>query len=192
LVVERQISLGVLSKILDLRLLIARAGEQDSLAWWNSHALTDQGQWALARLYPRYAAHAGARLAIEAAAIVHTELIGHRPAITLYGLGVDLDARVARQLDLRRMDDEPLIIPTSIHSPEELEAQLRQRMEVTIDDLTTVHHAEANGYLVDLGTITENDIWSDEKLETMGRRLAAAYLLSGYGHLIVPFYRVED
>jgi len=183
--------LSVLSKILDLCLLIARAGEQDSLGWWNSHALTDQGQWALRRLYPRYAAHAGTRLAIEAAAIVHAERIGHRPAITLFGLGVDLDARVARQLDLRRMDDEPLMIPPSIHSPGELEAQLRQRMEVTADDLAMVRQAEANGYLVDLGAITKDDVWSNEKLEILGRRLAAAYILSDFGHLIVPFYRVE-
>ena len=92
--VERYIPLTALRQILDLRLLIARAGERDSLAWWDSRALTEQGQWALARLYPRYAGHAGARLAIETAAIVHAKTIGHRPAVTLFGLGADLDTGV--------------------------------------------------------------------------------------------------
>lgn len=61
----------LLGRILDLRILIARAGEQDSLKWWNSYALTAEGQWALKRLYPRHANYAGARLSIEAAALAH-------------------------------------------------------------------------------------------------------------------------
>jgi len=109
--IEGTVPLTVLAHILDLRLLIARAGERDSLAWWDSHALTEQGQWALSRLYPRYAAYAGARLAIEAASAVHRKAIGHRPAVTLFGLGADLDARGMRQLALRQDYDVVLMNP---------------------------------------------------------------------------------
>lgn len=187
---EKYIPLATLSKILDLRLFIARAGEQDSLAWWDSHALTEQGQWAMARLYPRYADHAGAGLAIEAAAIVHAKTIGHRPAVTLFGLGADLDARVMRQLDLRRMDDKPLTIAPPLHSTGELQTLLTQTVELTDDDLAVVKSAVVNGHLAELGAVTEAGVWSDE-LVTIIRRLAAACTLSEFGRLVVPYYRLE-
>ncbi len=189
---QKYVPLTTLRQILDLRLLIARAGEQDSLAWWASHALTGQGQWALERLYPRYAPDAGARLAIEAAAIIRARAIGHRPAVTLFGLGADLDARVMRQLDLRRMDDEPLTMPQPIRSPDELQALLGQTANLTDDGLEGVKSHVANGHLVELGAIAEARIWSDDKLQTIVRRLTAAYTLSEFGHLVVPYYRLED
>ncbi len=188
--VEKYIPLTTLSQILDLRLFIARAGERDSLAWWDSHALTEQGQWALARLYPRYADHAGARLAIEAAAIIHAKTIGHQPAVTLFGLGADLDARVMRQLDLRRMDDEPLTIAPPIHSASELQTLLSQKIELTDDDLEVVRSAVVNGHLAELGAVTEASVWSGE-LVTIVHRLTAAYTLSDFGRLVVPYYRLE-
>jgi hypothetical protein len=187
---EKSIPLTTLSQILDLRLFIARAGEQDSLHWWDNHALTEQGQWALARLYPRYADHAGARLAIEAAAVVHAKTIGHRLAVTLFGLGADLDARVMRQLDLRCIDDEPLTIAPPIRSTSELQTLLSQTVELTDDDFAVVRSAVVNGQLAELGAVTEASVWSDE-LVTIIRRLAAAYTLSDFGHLVVPYYRLE-
>jgi len=180
-----------LAPILDLRLLIARAGERDSLAWWDSHALTDGGQWVLGRLYPRHAAYAGARLAIEAAAVVHRDAVGHRPAVTLFGLGVDLDARVMRQLELRRLDGEPWSISASIRSVDELRAQLNQVVALSDDDLVAVNSAVVNAHLVELGAVTARDLGTTDALQTVTRRLAAAYTLSEYGRLIVPYYRLE-
>ncbi len=189
---EKQVSPGALCQILDLRLLIARAGEQDCLAWWDGHALGEQGQWVLARLYPRYAIYAGARLAIEAAAMVHAKIIGHRSAVTLFNLGADLDARVMRQLDLRRMDDAPLTIVPPIRSGSELQARLSQTVALTDDDLAVVRSALVNGSLVELEAVTETDLWSGRKLKAIVHRLAAAYTLSEPGHLVVPYYRLEE
>ena len=188
---EQLISQATLRLILDLRLLIARAGERDSLAWWDSHALTDGGQWVLGRLYPRHAAYAGARLAIEAAAIVHREAVGHRPAVTLFSPGVDPDARVMRQLELRRLDGEPLTIPPPIRSADELRAQLNQVAGLTDEDLATVNSAAVNGHLVELGAVTARDLRTTDALQTLARQLAAAYTRSEYGRLIVPYYRLE-
>ncbi len=190
--VEKVIPVSVLRGVLDLRLLIARAGEKDSLAWWDSYALTDQGQWALKRLYPRYAAYAGARLAIEAAVMTHAKIIARRPAVTLFGLGVALDARVMGQLDLQRMDDELLTIAPPIRSPEELRATLAQIVEVTDDDLALVKSAVANGPLVELETVTEAEVWSENTLPVIARRLAVTYTLSEFGRLMVPYYRLKN
>ena len=183
--------LTALAQVLSLRVLIARAGEQDSLAWWESYALTEHGRWALGRLYPRHAAYAGAQLAIEAAIIVHREAIGRRPAVTLFGLGVDLDAQVMRQLELRRMDGEPLTIPPPIRSADELRAQLNQVAPLTDEDLAAVNSAAVNGHLVELGAVPGRGLETAEALQTVTRRLAAAYTRSEYGRLIVPYYRLE-
>lgn len=186
------ISSTVLRHILDLRLLVARAGESDSLSWWDDHALTEQGQWALERLYPRNAPYAGARLAIEAAAIVHAKTIAQRPAVTLFGFGADLDTRVMRQLDLLRMDEEPLTIAPPLRSPSELDALLRGTTQMAEEDLAVVSSAVVNASLVELGAIAETDLWLEDKLGTTARRLAAAYTLSEAQRLVVPYYRLEN
>ena len=185
---ENYISLTTLRQILNLRLLIARTGEQDSLVWWDSHALTEQGQWALKRLYPRYAAFAGARLATEAAAIVHAKALGQRPNVTLFNLGADLDARVMRQLDLQRIDDEPLNISSPIRSSDELQARLSQIVDLTDDDIAKP--ATVNGHLAELGEVTKADIWSEGELGIITRRLAVAYLHSDYERLVAPYFRL--
>ena len=164
MVEEAFIQFSTTNQILDLRILIARAGEKDSLSWWDSYALTEQGQWALKRLYPRYALYAGARLAIEAAAMTQAKVIARRPAVTLFGLGIALDVRGMRQLDLRRMGDEPLTIAAPIRSSGELQAALRQAIELTDDDLAAVKSAAANGPLAELGVVTEADLWSESEL----------------------------
>ena len=189
---DRFIAVSALRQILDLRILIARAGEKDSLSWWDSYALTEQGQWALRRLYPRYAVYAGARLAIEAAAMTHAKVIAHRQAVTLFGLGVGLDVRVMRQLDLRRIDEEPLTLASPIRSSNDLQAALQQTLELTDDDVAVAKSAAVNGPLIELGAVTEANLWLDNELQAVTRRLATAYTLSEDGQLVVPYYRLEN
>lgn len=190
--VSKYIGSTVLRQVLDLRLLVARAGESDSLSWWDDHALTQQGQWALERLYPRYAPYAGTRLAIDAAAIVHAKTIGQRPAVTLFWFGAELDTRVMRQLDLLRMDQEALTIAPAVCSPSELDAVLRGTIEMTEEDLAIARSAAVNASLVELGAVGEVDLWLEDKLQTIARRLAAAYTLSDSQRLVVPYYRLKN
>ncbi len=180
----------LLGRILDLRLLIARAGEQDSLKWWNSHALTKDGQWALKRLYPRYANYAGARLSIEAAALVHAQKIAQRPAVTLFGLGVELDAQVMMQLDLRRLDDSPLNIPPAIRSSDELRVLLSRAVDTGDNKPLSPGGGTSNGALVEAGDINRDQLRTDEGLEDAIQRLSVRYLDSQPYQLIVPYLRL--
>ncbi len=180
----------LLGRILDLRILLARAGEQDSLKWWNSYALTAEGQWALKRLYPRHANYAGARLSIEAAALVHAQKIAQRPAVTLFGLGVDLDAQVMMQLDLRRLDDAPLEIPQAIRSTQELRELLSQVIDLGDFELSSPTAGSSNGALVEVGSIDPDQLRKEAELEHAIQRLSAWYLTSQADRLIVPYLRV--
>lgn len=67
--------------ITQLQLLIARAAQVDSLAWWDDNALSDPGAFLLQRVFP-YAPHAAAKkLAIKAASARHAALFGDQPQV---------------------------------------------------------------------------------------------------------------
>lgn len=180
----------LLGRILDLRILIARAGEQDSLKWWNSHALTKDGQWALKRLYPRHAHYAGARLSIASASLVHAQKIAQRPAVTLFGLGVELDAQVMMQLDLRRLDETPLDVPPAIHSTEELRRLLSEVVDLSGVTLSGPAEGSSNGALFEVGNINPEQLRKDEKLADAIQRLSTWYLNSKPNQLMVPYLRL--
>jgi len=57
--------------LLQLRLLIARAGQKDSLRWWDDDSLTAHGMYVLARTFPGKPALAGRSLALRAATLRH-------------------------------------------------------------------------------------------------------------------------
>jgi len=50
-----------------IALLVARAGQKDSLAWWDDESLTDAGRFALTKIFPRNPGRAAVRLAFESA-----------------------------------------------------------------------------------------------------------------------------
>jgi len=79
-----------------------------------------------------------------------------------------------------------------MRSPSELKAQLSQIIELPDDDLAFLKSATANGSLIGMGPVPAADLWSERKLETIIRRLAAAYASSEVGHLVVPYYRLES
>jgi predicted nucleic acid-binding protein len=50
-----------------IALLVARAGQKDSLSWWDDESLTDAGRFALSKIFPRNPGRAALRLAFESA-----------------------------------------------------------------------------------------------------------------------------
>jgi hypothetical protein len=188
--VEPGIALATLNWLLNVRLLIARAGEEDSLAWWQSNALSQDGQYILSRIYPRTAPFAGARLSIETATVVHAQMVGHRPGVTLFNLGMELDARVARCLDLRRSDGQLLVVSKLFNGPDEFSSQLTELVQLSEDEQKVIHSARNEGELLELGVIEEDEFASDEGLKQVIRCLAGAYTLSLTHQLRVPYYRI--
>ncbi len=76
--------------ILRLRLLIARAANRDSLAWWDDDSLTPPAGFVLERLFPGAPPLAARSLAIQAASARHVAAFTAIPsALHLYHLDSD-------------------------------------------------------------------------------------------------------
>lgn len=72
---------------LRLGLLIARAGQNDSLQWWDDNSLTQHGRYVLERIFPAKPTHSGLQLALRAAFTRHhVALVDIDDAIHLYQL----------------------------------------------------------------------------------------------------------
>jgi hypothetical protein len=93
--------------ILRLRLLIARAAQKDSLAWWEDDSLTPAGGYLLERLFPTDPGEAGRRLALEAARTrCRAALAGQPDALHLFRL--DRSGEIDHSLQGMRLSDLPL------------------------------------------------------------------------------------
>jgi len=88
------LSPGDIQIILSLRLLIARAANTDSLAWWEDDALTPAADFVLARLFPMAPGLAGRSLALQAALTRHNAACPPG-ALHLYRLDADNRDRLA-------------------------------------------------------------------------------------------------
>lgn len=95
-----------LDLIVKLRLLIARAANRDSLAWWDDDALTDPAVFVLERTFPHAPLQAARRLALEAARLRHDALCPQQPrSLHLFRLSPDnSDVQALRGYDLHKVD----------------------------------------------------------------------------------------
>lgn len=84
------------ASILALRLLVARAANKDSLAWWDDDSLTPHASFLLERLFPMAPALAARNLALEAALARHQAAcpVGDG-AVHLYRLEADNSDQLA-------------------------------------------------------------------------------------------------
>jgi hypothetical protein len=80
--------------ILGLRLVIARAANQDSLAWWDDESLTPHAGFLLERVFPMAPSLAARSLALAAASARHQAACPEK-ALHLYRLDADNRDRLA-------------------------------------------------------------------------------------------------
>jgi hypothetical protein len=80
--------------VLSLRLLIARAANKDSLAWWDDESLTPHAGFLLERIFPTAPALAARSLALAAASARH-QAACPESALHLYRLDIDNRDRLA-------------------------------------------------------------------------------------------------
>jgi hypothetical protein len=80
--------------ILSLRLLVARAANRDSLAWWDDESLTPPAGFLLERVFPMAPSLAARSLALAAASARHQAACPQK-ALHLYRLNADNRDRLA-------------------------------------------------------------------------------------------------
>jgi len=162
--------------ILGLRLLVARAANRDSLAWWDDESLTPHAGFLLERIFPT----APPSLALAAALARHQAACPvNSGALHLYRLDADNQDKLALRF-------APLL---AIPVPEEpittLETLRQHLLDLTRDPApyTVVRETNAHGLEIDIPPCPAGV----SPLAHRARTLAWAYLEGAPGELVFPF-----
>jgi len=153
--------------IFRLRLLIARAANRDSLAWWEDDALTVPAGFVFDRLFPASPPGAARSLALRAALRRH-QIASPEPLVHLYRLDADNEDGLAMRF-LRPPVDAELDAPIPT-----LDA-LRERLLAITEQpcpYTVVRELMGNGLLIKIPPPPKGL----HPLEHRARTLAWAYL----------------
>jgi hypothetical protein len=164
--------------VLGLRLLIARAANNDSLAWWDDESLTPHAGFLLERVFPTAPSLAARSLALAAASARHQAACPER-ALHLYRLDADNQDRLALRF-------APLL---PIPVPEE---------PITTVDGLRQHLLDLTGESMPYTVVRRNAHWTqieippcpagNSPLAHRARTLAWAYLEGGPGEPMLPYY----
>jgi len=131
--------------VLALRLLIARAANTDSLAWWDDESLTPAADYVLDRLFPMAPPLAGKSLALRAA------LTRHRAACPESALNLyRLDADNRDELALRFAPLLPIPAPDA---PITTMETFREHLLALVEEpqsYTVVRHTTSDGLLIEI------------------------------------------
>jgi hypothetical protein len=163
--------------ILGLRLLIARAANQDSLAWWDDESLTPHAGFVLERVFPMAPSLAARSLALAAASARHQAACPEK-ALHLYRLDADNRDRLA----LRFAPLLPIPVP---EEPITTVDVLRQHLvALTREPMGyTVVRRNGHGLQIEIPPCPA----SSSPLAHRAQTLAWAYLEGSPGEPVFPF-----
>jgi len=166
--------------ILSLRLLLARAANNDSLAWWDDESLTPHAGFLLERIFPTAPTLAARNLALHAALARHQAACpANSRALHLYRLDPDNRDKLA----LRFASLHPIPVPAQpITTMGELSQHLHDLTDARLT-YTVVRRTDAGGLQIEIPP-------GPAGLSRMVHRattLAWAYLEGAPGHPVFPF-----
>lgn len=177
----RSVVAPLTEQVVKLALLIVRAGEHDSLKWWDDEALTEAGLFALSRTFPRNPRQAAVRLAFLAASERHRGVLhpaGVRGAATLLDFaGEDLAATQERASIMTAVRAEPI---TSVD-------QLRVLLQGLAPEIVALElPAPSADGLLDLTNLVGRTRPGPQARSAL---LAAGYLQGQVGKPVIPYLR---
>lgn len=173
-----------------LRWCIARLGEKDAMGWWDSYALSEQGRFALGRIFKRTTELSAADLAFRAARDRHDEQVPEEDLIHLFRLGEQVEGEFERWLMDRKAEGWQADNPeTGEHDLGSL--SVTEALEV-MDVPVHSDFQERTKQAVALGTADEATPETPSQLIELSTRLAGAYGLSSPGELAAPYIRVQE
>lgn len=171
-----------------LRWCIARLGENDAMGWWDSHALTPQGRFALGRIFQRTTDLSAADLSFRAARARHDEQVPDEDLVHLFRLGEQVEGEFERWLMDRKAEGWEADVPeTDGHDLGSLSVtEALELMDVPVHS----EFQERTKRSVALGR-DEVTPATPSRLIELSKRLAGAYGLSAAGELTVPYIRIH-
>jgi hypothetical protein len=166
--------------ILGLRLLVARAANKDSLAWWDDESLTPHAGFLLERVFPMAPPLAARSLALAAALARHQAACpASSGALHLYRLDADNQDKLALRF-------APLLpIPVPEEPITTLETLRQHLLDLTRKPApyTVVRETNAHGLEIDIPPCPAGV----SPLAHRARTLAWAYLEGTPGEPVFPF-----
>lgn len=177
---EAKADQGDLQTILRLRLLIARAANRDSLAWWDDEALTAPADFLLERLFPVAPSLAARSLALRAAQARHqSACAGIEGALHLYRLDADnADGLALRDVALLSAPYPEAAIPSMDALREGLTALLGQPAQAKV-----VQRRNGGALLITIPSCPAG-VWAPLH---RARSFAWTYLEGAPGQPVFPF-----
>ena len=166
--------------ILGLRLLVARAANKDSLAWWDDESLTTHAGFLLERIFPMAPPLAARSLALAAALARHQAACpANNRALHLYRLDPDNQDKLA----LRFVPLLPIPVPETPIAT--LEALRQHLLDLTgaPASYTIIRRTEAHGLQIEAPPGPPGV----SPLAHRARTLAWAYLEGTPGEPVFPF-----
>lgn len=179
----------VLDAILTLRLHVAAFGEQDALAWWDSYALGDVGEYALGRLFPRTAQWAALELGSEAARRRQHQLLERVPgALHVFDLGDQVEALLEARILSYKVGESHGTLSLAVQGRPRSADELAVALGHLVGDDAV---AQARGQTPQSGTLLQLPPLSGADVASLAlrraRTLTTAYVHSDRARLVVPY-----
>ncbi len=179
----------VLDAILTLRLNVAAFGEQDALAWWDSYALGDVGEYALGRLFPRTARWAALELGSEAARRRQHQLLEGVPgALHLFDLGNQVESMLEARILSYKAGESHGTLSLAVRSRPRSADDLAVALGHLVGDEAVAQarsQTPQSATLLQLPSLSGADVMS--LALRRARTLATAYVHGDRARLVVPY-----
>jgi hypothetical protein len=167
--------------IFSLRLLVARAANKDSLAWWDDESLTPHAGFLLERLFPMAPPLAARSLALSAALARHQAACSaNEKALHLYRLDADNQDKLA----MRFVPLLPIPVPNQAITTMDALSQHLLRLLGEPAPYNVVQRTKTDGLQIEIPPSPAGV----SSLLHRAKTLAWAYLEGAPGQPIFPFY----
>lgn len=170
--------------IFQLRLLIARAAQTDSLCWWQDNSLTNEGNFVLERLFIKHSHSAAIRMSFAAAAARHWSAIQRESKkIHLFDFGEESEYRLSQfkinedQVSLQRIASVQELM-------QGIKSILPSIIEIRISSPGTNGETEVN--------VDPESLIKDDPIFVYASALALAYEQAHLQQPVFPFIRVKN
>ena len=185
---KSKVQTEVLAELLYYRLVIARLGEEDNNAWWESSILSEVGRRNLNRFLPNTLGKQRYDIARKIIYTKEIRSIDNRKFLSLYNFSFKFESEVFKPFvdELSASEEWPAILSTleNIKSVKFTSHWVREYFE--LDKLPTVNLKDTAS--VEIGTVYENFYIEYSEFVTVIKGLLSVYDTCTFGKLVIPYY----
>jgi len=174
--------------LLNYRLAVARIGERDLFHWWESNALTEEGQFALRRLFRHSFVFVAFELALEAARVRHEVQIPPGPRLTLFNLGPEIEDSFRSWVSRAKAENEVETFKVR-NIPEAARTTVADALAALNIQIERVKSKEVGDRAIHACEVEHNELRTDTL--RIIRMLLGAYLHSGVARFVAPYITEE-